>query len=183
MKKYVVIAALFVTYWCLPYVTVPVVYFLYGDRFYRQVDASLTQIAQGKPYCIIVPRINSAGKHASREWVVSKDPETIDLRHILDHAIREKLLLAREGRSLKRRAEVGREMHFGLSLKNEFYIWSFRSESFVKLPVDGLANYERSLINVYLALQQQRQASNILTPLNINDYYCSHLAVRLRSGP
>lgn len=67
-------------------------------------------------------------------------------------------------------------MHFGLSLENEFYIWSFRSESFIKLPVDGLTNYEQSLINIYLALQQQRHDSNILTLLNINDYYCAHLA-------
>lgn len=176
MKKFISFIIFLLIYVSLPHTWAPVIHFLYEKKFHEQVDAGLRNISRGNGYCIIAPTVDPASKHPFRKWIAIHDPEKLDLQHILDHAIREKLVfLANEGRSLKERAEIGREIHFGLSLEDEFYIWSFLRGRFVRLPVDGLTSYEKEIIGSYAALRQYQDTDKAAIAVDLDDYYCRHL--------
>jgi len=161
----------------LPKILVPIAFNLYKEKFYEDVVSALEENVKNEPYCIIAPRItrkNDEGVgYPYREWVVLRDPLMIDLRHVLDHAVREKLIFyAKEGRSIKERAESGREMHFGIALKDTFYIWSLKKRAFVELRLPTPIRYLQELKNKHSALSQDQNIKGIPRRINLIDYYC-----------
>ena len=175
----------------LPEIIVPVASYIYKDAFYADVVTSLGQIVNDEPYCLIVPRVNEKiippqkiipffitlpeRIYTSREWVIVMDPEKIDYPHILDHAIRQKLLFyAKEGRSYGTRAERGTEMHFGVATEGAFYLWSFKKrrfvEHFVAIPRNLFWMKKR-----YTDLRHYQRFSNRPPYADPEDYYCPFL--------
>ncbi|MBL4783385.1 MAG: hypothetical protein JKX92_14190 [Porticoccaceae bacterium] len=172
----------------LPEIIVPVAFHLYKDVFYEDVVASLEQLVDDDPYCIIVPRVNRVKQqrrflffmlperiYSSREWVIVMDPAQIDYPHILDHAIRQELLFyAKEGRSYGTRAERGTEMHFGVAKKDAFYVWSFKNRRFVEHVVPVPSKLYR-MKKRYMDYRRYQRYGQVPTRINPDDYYCPFL--------
>ena len=162
----------------LPELIVPIDFKLYTEQLHKDVVIALDKVINDEPYCIIAPRLVEikvgTTSHSHREWIVLRDPLKIDARHVLDHAVRQKLIFyANEGRSLKRRFQIGSEMHFGLVKKDTFYIWSFKRNGFVKLktPVSNVS-YLHELKNSYITFSRYKHLSNISRNIDPIDYYC-----------
>lgn len=146
---------------------------IYSKKFFEDVVESLENTVNQHPYCLIVPRKVEQSGYSYREWIVINDPLDIDLEHVLDHAIREKLFFyAKEGRSIKERSEFGREMHFGIALRNRFFIWSFRNGSFVELRHPEPISYVEELKRKYNATNKPDYPREFVEHLHPNDYYC-----------
>ena len=172
----------------LPEIIVPVAFHLYKDVFYEDVVASLEQLVDDDPYCIIVPRVNRVKQqrrflffmlperiYSSREWVIVMDPAQIDYPHILDHAIRQELLFyAKEGRGYRKRGEIGTEMHFGVATKGGFYIWSFKQRRFVEHIVAMPQNLYW-MKKRYTDYRRYQRLGRMPARINPDDYYCPFL--------
>ena len=181
----------------LPEIVVPAVFNLYKEKFYEDVVIALDKVIKDEPYCIIAPRLVEQKfentSYSFRRWVVLRDPLKIDLSHVLDHAIRQKLIFyAKEGHSLRRRLRLGNEMHFGVAKKDAFYIWSFKKSSFVELKIPVLeVNYLRELKSSYITYSRYQHLTKlsgnqhlIKLPEYIDptDYYCSLSHQQTNSG-
>lgn len=163
----------------LPKILVAITMNLYEETFYRDVSDSLAQIAKGKPYCIIAPRVfekrvgNTSKRIKIREWIVLYDPREIDFRHVIDHAIREKLVFyAREGRSLKERMQLGREIHFGLVVQDGFYNWSFRKRAFLEHSEELNSDSLNEMRDRYNDFKAYSGIATLPEDIDIKNYYC-----------
>jgi len=181
-KKYVIRASALLIIIFLPEIVVPVAFHFYKDAFYEDVVASLDQVVKDEPYCIIVPRVKQdliraffifpERIYSYREWVIVMDPAEIDYQHILDHAIRQKLLFyAKEGRSYKDRGEIGSEMHFGIAKKGVFYVWSFKKRRFVEhvVPIPQNLFWMKKR---YTNLRHRQRFSHRPPYADPEDYFC-----------
>ncbi len=181
-KKYVIRVAALLIIVFLPEIVVPVAFYFYKDAFYEDVVASLDQVVNDEPYCIIVPRVKQQlipaffifpeRIYSSREWVIVMDPAKIDYRHILDHAIRQEwLFYAKEGRGYRERGEVGTEMHFGVAKKDAFYVWSFKNRRFVEhvVPIPQNLYWMKKY---YTDLRHYQRFSNRPPYADPEDYFC-----------
>ena len=184
-NKYVVRLVTLLIIIFLPEMVVPVASLFYEDKFYEDVVAGLDQVVKDEPYCIIVPRVEKKLIHAffifperiysSRKWVIVMDPARIDYHHILDHAIRQKLLFyAKEGRDYRKRGEIGTEMHFGIAKKEAFYVWSFKNRRFVEHTVSIPQNLYW-MKKQYTDLKYYQRYSNRPPYADPEDYFCAFM--------
>lgn len=135
-KKYVIRVAALLIIVFLPEIVVPVAFHFYKDAFYGDVVASLDQVVNDEPYCIIVPRVKQQlipaffifpeRIYSSRKWVIVMDPAKIDYRHILDHAIRQEWLFYAKEERLVRRCILAspRKMLFMFGVLRTGVLWN-----------------------------------------------------------
>ena len=184
-KSVIRVSALLIIIIFLPEIIVPLAFHVYKGAFYEDVVASLDQVVNDEPYCIIVPRVKQTlippffifpeRIYSFREWVIVMDPAQIDYHHILDHAIRQKLLFyAKEGRGYGKRGEIGTEMHFGVAKKAAFYVWSFKNRRFVEHVVPMPSNLYW-MKKRYTDLKHYQRFSKRPMYTNPEDYYCPFL--------
>lgn len=176
IHRYIVGTVLVLTVIFLPELLIPIAQTFFKEKIMAGVVASLKDIVNDESYCIIAPRIVETGGDSYREWTVVNDPLDIQMDHVIDHAIREKLIFyAKEGRSIKQRSEFGREMHFGVSLRDNFFIWSFKENKFVSLNIPGTPRYLDELKRKYSALTMHEKKESYPLRYKSIDYYCPHL--------
>ena len=157
----------------LPKILVAISVSFYEETFYRDVSDSIAQLAKDRPYCIIAPRLFETGARRIREWVVLHDLREIDFRHVIDHAIREKLVIyPSEGRWIKERSRLGRELHFGLVAHDAFYIWSFRRREFVEHSKGYNAGTLNEMRNRYNDFKAYSAVATLPEGIDIENYYC-----------
>lgn len=171
----VIFFALVIVVFFLPQIVTPFAQVLYTRDIHAMVERGIDEISKNKPYCIIAPVLVPVRNRYARDWQIIPSVQEIDFDHILDHAVREKLILyAKEGRGARRRGEIGREMHFGVLVQKTLYIWSFKEQQFIELPFKPhrLAGEFQRQYQAFRAINAQHVLSE---PLKSEDYFCPHL--------
>lgn len=171
MKKYLLFAALVILFLLSPYIITSFFYWYFADEFPLAVETSIEKEVDGREYCIIAPVL----ERGSRDWQVVNSVSSINLHHIVDHVVREKLVFfAKEGRSLRQRAKYGREMHFGVLFEKQLYIWSFKQSKLIALPFVP-HRLSLSLKERYIALSKSKEEGLLPDYIDPKKYFCPYL--------
>lgn len=151
------------------------VFNLFKESIQKDIYEQLVVVSDQDDTCLIAPVLLSQKNVKVRDWQVIPSVGGLNLFHVIDHAVRERLVFfASEGRGIKQRAIYGREMHFGVLKGDRLFIWSFKERKFVELPFipHWLVGELKSKYSSLKSLTKNERAVIGLDPGN---YYCPHL--------
>jgi hypothetical protein len=153
--KTILLVFTIITYFYLLPLTLTLASLYYFKDWQVNAEKSAAQIAGGKPYCIIVPLIDSP-------WYIPGNFEQMDIKRIIAKEVDWKL--KHLDFSLGENSDTlgFREVHFGILFDKKLYYWSFMKQAFFDARAHGYADATyRNLkqITVFLSQGKGRKAS------------------------
>lgn len=155
------------TYTNLPSILAGFVTPFYQAYFVERVTEQIQKVAGGKAACLIIPYpYKDVGGNVRREWVVADSAAEIDLQHILENGLKEKIHFWHWRET---------DRHFGLLVDEKLFNWSFRLQSFFEIVYPGPSYVAESLKNSYITYERYGASISWPTRFSYLDFYCPHL--------